>query len=450
MRVLVVNTGSSSLKLTRLDADGSVTALDHRGATGRARGTWRRWRSSSPRAARSTPSGTGWCTAAPGTPRPALVDDLLVAYLYSISHLAPLHNPRALAGIRAVRDLLPDVPDRGLPSTPPSTRPCRRRPAPTRCRASGTSGGGCGGTASTASPTPHAVRRGRRARGPAGGRPAHRHLRTSGPAPRWPPSADGVSVDTTMGFTPLAGLVMNTRPGTVDPGLAALAARARARARGRSSADVLEHHSGLKGLSGTSGDLRDVLAGRAAGDADCALAFDVYVHRLVREIAAMTAATGGLDLLVLTGGSRGALVAGARGPRRRRWLTSGWRSTRSATGPPPPTPTSPPRSVGAHRRRHRPGGPRDPPSGAGGARGGVTTANRGRESGPRPVVVLLRIADAPMSRDSSHRLRMSGTSPAATCWSTTDRSSGSRASHSTVKEPLMTLISTTTPPVGTR
>jgi acetate kinase len=67
-------------------------------------------------------------------------------------------------------------------------------------------------------------------------------------------------------------------------------------------ADVLEHHAGLKGLSGTDGDLREVLAGRAAGDAACALAFDVYLHRLVREAAAMTAATGGLDLLVLTGG----------------------------------------------------------------------------------------------------------------------------------------------------
>jgi acetate kinase len=66
--------------------------------------------------------------------------------------------------------------------------------------------------------------------------------------------------------------------------------------------DVLEHRSGLRGLSGTSGDLRDVLAGRAGGDPDCALAFEVFVHQLCREIAAMTAATGGLDLLVMTGG----------------------------------------------------------------------------------------------------------------------------------------------------
>src|SRR5688500_13653610 len=102
-----------------------------------------------------------------------------------------------------------------------------------------------------------------------------------------------VSVDTTMGFTPLAGLVMNTRPGTLDPGLL-LWLIEHGHVPAGELGDVLEHHAGLKGLSGTSGDMRDVLAGRAAGDAACALAFDVYVHRLVREIAAMTASTGGL------------------------------------------------------------------------------------------------------------------------------------------------------------
>ena len=69
-----------------------------------------------------------------------------------------------------------------------------------------------------------------------------------------------------------------------------------------SLADALEHRSGLKGLSGTSGDLRDVLAARAGGDEDAALAFDVFIHRLRREIGAMTMSIGGLDLLVLTGG----------------------------------------------------------------------------------------------------------------------------------------------------
>jgi acetate kinase len=112
---------------------------------------------------------------------------------------------------------------------------------------------------------------------------------------------DGISRDTTMGFTPLAGLVMVTRSGDVDPGLLMWLLQ-----HGGVSVDelneALERRSGLKGLSGTSGDLRDVLAGRAAGDPDCALAFDVFVHQLCREIAAMTAAVGGLDVLVLTGG----------------------------------------------------------------------------------------------------------------------------------------------------
>jgi acetate kinase len=112
---------------------------------------------------------------------------------------------------------------------------------------------------------------------------------------------EGRSVDTTMGFTPLAGLVMNTRPGTLDPGLL-LWLLQHGGIPVPELADTLEHASGLAGLSGTSGDLREVLAGRADGDPACGLAFDVYLHRLHREAAAMTAATGGLDLLVLTGG----------------------------------------------------------------------------------------------------------------------------------------------------
>ena len=113
--------------------------------------------------------------------------------------------------------------------------------------------------------------------------------------------AGGRSVDTTMGFTPLEGLVMNTRSGSVDPGLVLwLVSEA-----GLDAAEVstgLERRSGLAGLTGTDGDLRKVLAAAGAGDARAALAFDVYVHRLRREIAAMAAAMGGLDALAFTGG----------------------------------------------------------------------------------------------------------------------------------------------------
>ena len=104
-----------------------------------------------------------------------------------------------------------------------------------------------------------------------------------------------------MGFTPLAGLVMQTRVGSVDPGLL-LWLLENANVDSVTLGHVLENQSGLKGLSGTTGDLRDVLAAREAGDEGAAHAFDVYVHRLVREIGAMTASAGGLDVLVFTGG----------------------------------------------------------------------------------------------------------------------------------------------------
>ncbi len=110
----------------------------------------------------------------------------------------------------------------------------------------------------------------------------------------------GQSVETTMGFTPMEGLVMATRSGSVDPGLLLWVQRR----GGFSAAEVeqaLEHESGLLGLCGYS-DMRDVLAGIDTGDQRCRLALDVYVHRLVAAVAAMAAAMGGLDALVFTGG----------------------------------------------------------------------------------------------------------------------------------------------------
>ena len=112
---------------------------------------------------------------------------------------------------------------------------------------------------------------------------------------------EGASVDTTMGFTPLDGLVMSTRSGSVDPGLVLWLLTAGG-LDAHEVADGLERHAGLAGLSGTSGDMRDVLAARGAGDAGAVLAVSVYVHRLRREIAAMVASLGGLDALVFTGG----------------------------------------------------------------------------------------------------------------------------------------------------
>ena len=112
--------------------------------------------------------------------------------------------------------------------------------------------------------------------------------------------ADGYSVDTTMGFTPLDGLVMATRSGSVDPGLV-LWLLEHAGLSERQLASALEHESGLLALAG-SADMREVLTSIDDGDERARLALDVYVHRLRGAIAAMTAALGGIDAIAFTGG----------------------------------------------------------------------------------------------------------------------------------------------------
>jgi acetate kinase len=112
---------------------------------------------------------------------------------------------------------------------------------------------------------------------------------------------DGRSVDTTMGFTPLEGMVMATRSGDVDPG-ALLWLQDRLRISATELADALNHRSGLLGLSGVTGDMRELLERRSSGEPRSALALDVYVHRLRKGVAAMASSAGGLDVLVFTGG----------------------------------------------------------------------------------------------------------------------------------------------------
>jgi acetate kinase len=113
--------------------------------------------------------------------------------------------------------------------------------------------------------------------------------------------AGGRSIATTMGFTPLDGLVMATRPGAVDPGVLTYLL-AENRLTLPELEEALYHQSGLKGVSGRSGDMREILAARAAGDSRAALAFELYVERLREGIGAMMAALAGIDALVFTGG----------------------------------------------------------------------------------------------------------------------------------------------------
>lgn len=111
---------------------------------------------------------------------------------------------------------------------------------------------------------------------------------------------NGVCIDTTMGFTPLEGLMMGTRSGSVDPGI--LIHLLRQGYDREKLNDILNRESGLKGISGISGDLRQIKKSMDEGNTRAQLAFDVYVHRLRSHIGSMLASLGGLEAIVFTGG----------------------------------------------------------------------------------------------------------------------------------------------------
>jgi acetate kinase len=110
---------------------------------------------------------------------------------------------------------------------------------------------------------------------------------------------NGKSVDTTMGFTPLEGLMMDTRSGTVDPGILLYLLKKKTL---KELSQELYEKSGLLGLSGVSSDMRDVLEKAAQSNKQASLAIDVYIHRLVSSIGSMIATLSGIDALVFTAG----------------------------------------------------------------------------------------------------------------------------------------------------
>lgn len=112
---------------------------------------------------------------------------------------------------------------------------------------------------------------------------------------------DGKSVDTTMGFTPLEGLMMGTRSGSIDPAILIYLLRHRGYTADQLDR-ILNRESGLLGVSGVSGDMRQILSAMAEGNQRAQLAFDIYAHRLCREIGAMAAVLGGVDAIAFTGG----------------------------------------------------------------------------------------------------------------------------------------------------
>ncbi|HEU4977033.1 MAG TPA: acetate/propionate family kinase [Baekduia sp.] len=290
MRVLVVNAGSSSLKLSLLDAD-DATVAERELAAPRARVDAGELEAALRDAGMDAPDAVGHRVVHGGDHfHDAVVLDARVeAALRELADLAPLHQGKSLAGVDAVGRLLPGVPavacfDTAFHATLPDAAATYALPAAWRERWNLRRFGF------------HGLSHAWVARRVPGERVVSCHL---GAGASLCAIRDGRSVDTTMGFTPLEGLVMATRSGNVDPGLVLWLLEHEGMATGE-LADALEHESGLLGLAGTA-DLRAVLERAGDGDGPAQLARDVYVHRLRAGIAAMAASLGGLDDLVFTG-----------------------------------------------------------------------------------------------------------------------------------------------------
>lgn len=295
LSVLVVNAGSSSLKLRVLDSGDTVRASTDLPAP--------REDPSSSRALADAVAAFGPVDAVGhrvvhgGTlySRPALVTPEVRRRLESLVDLAPLHQPESLGAFDAVSRALPDVPavacfDTAFHATIGDAAATFALPPEWRSRWALRRYGFHGLSHSYVS---------RRVIELTGGasKVVTCHL---GAGASLAAVRDGVSVDTTMSFTPLDGLVMATRSGAVDPGLVLWLAE-HAHTPPAELAATLESRSGLAGLTGTA-DMREVLSRAAGGDASAVLGRDVYLHRLRGAIGSMTAALGGLDALVFTGG----------------------------------------------------------------------------------------------------------------------------------------------------
>ena len=297
MRILVVNAGSSSLKLRVIESDDTVAHAEDLPAVGR--GTTSADISSAV-AAYGSLDAIGHRVVHGGYKftAPVRIDKSTTDELARLVDLAPLHQPMALAAIAAVSKALHSVPavacfdtafHAGLPvaaSTYALPREWREKWVLRRFGFHGLS---------------HSYASNQLAR--LMGRPIEGlclitcHL---GAGASLAAIQGGISVDTTMGFTPLEGLVMATRSGSIDPGLL-LWLVTTAGLTSAELADGLENHSGLLGMAG-SADMREVSEAAAVGNADAQLALDIYLHRLRAGIAAMTASLGRLDGLVFTGG----------------------------------------------------------------------------------------------------------------------------------------------------
>jgi acetate kinase len=296
-RILVVNAGSSSVKLRLLGNDDRVLgSWDLPVPTG----TIDRGELAGTLSGDARPDAIGHRIVHGGQRYlgPVLLDAGVERELRLLVDLAPLHQPKSLDALEAVNSLYPDVPavasfDTAFHAAMPAAATTYALPREWRERWDLRRFGFHGLSHAYASERAGAML----------GRPVETlrivtcHL---GAGASLAAVAGGRSVDTTMGFTPLEGLVMATRSGSVDPGLL-LWLQDHVGMPSEELAATLEHRSGLLGLTGTA-DMQAVIARSDAGDGPASLALAVYVHRLRAGIAAMAAAMDGLDVLVFTGG----------------------------------------------------------------------------------------------------------------------------------------------------
>ncbi len=304
--VLVLNTGSSTLKFQVVDADDGRSLLSH--LVEHVDDDTDRGRSLDTVDAELARAGLGAedLTAVghrivhggPDLVRPTLLDDDVVAQIEDAGELAPLHNPPAVAAVRRARERFPDLPHvavfdtaffAGLPAASATYALDAELAQRLRIRRYGMHGISHEYVASAAA----AVL----------GRDVaeldqivlHRGPGASASAVR-----GGRPLDTSMGLTPLEGLVMGTRAGDLDPGVVVHLLR-----HGGLDVDGLEdllhHRSGLAGLSGHA-DFRDLVEAVSAGDARARTAYDVYVARIRKYVGAYLAVLGGADAITFTAG----------------------------------------------------------------------------------------------------------------------------------------------------
>jgi acetate kinase len=298
LRVLVVNAGSSSLKLTLLNG-ADATLAERELPTPAAQIDLQMLRDALDSSLREADAVGHRIVHGGERFREAVrvVPDVEAA-LRELVDLAPLHQPKSLAALDAVSEILPDRPavacfDTAFHATLPAAAATYALPAHWRKRWGLRRFGFHGlSHAWIARRAPEVL-----ARDASKLRIVSCHL---GAGASLCAIAGGRSLDTTMGFTPLEGLVMATRSGNVDPGML-LWLLEHEELSTADLADALEHRSGLLGLAG-SADMREIVNRAKTDDAPAQLALGVYVHHLRAGIAAMAAALGGLDALVFTGG----------------------------------------------------------------------------------------------------------------------------------------------------